>query len=147
MDNFLVFIKISRPEYLEKYAIIPNMYSEFVQLTKDLSTSKGVPENMIECPISLKVDWKKNHINENIINYTTGAVHNIEVAMSRVIGCITNYLNNALILMHYIPKDGEEKFNERCVIYELCTVVFEDKMSKKKMVLNFRRNYISRQII
>ena len=36
------------------------------------------------------------------------------------------------MLMHYIPKDEEEKFNERCIIYELCTVVFEDKMSKKK---------------
>ena len=54
MDDFLMFIKRINGEYLEKYAIIPNMYSEFVKLTKELATSTDVPENMIECLIRLE---------------------------------------------------------------------------------------------
>ena len=54
------------------------MYSEFIIFTKDLATSKEVPDNIIECIMSLGIDWKQNHIHKNIINYSTRIEHDIE---------------------------------------------------------------------
>ena len=133
LDDFLVLIKYFHPEYLEKYAIIPNMYSEFVKLTNELSSSKFVPENMIECLMSLNIDWKKNHIHKSIINYSTGTDHNIEFAVSMINNSIKDNLGGKLILMHYIPYDQDEGFIEkRYQIYELCKTVWKDKMTDKK---------------
>ena len=132
LDAFLIFIKHFHPQYLEKYSIIPNMNSEFVKLTNELSSSKEVPENMIELLMSLGIDWKKNHIHKNIINYSTGTDHNIEYATS-IINKNLKSLNNMIILIHYIPNDEDEEFKEkRILIYEFCCEVWKDKMTHKK---------------
>ena len=133
-DDFLVFIKCFHPEYLEKYAIIPNMNLEFVKLTNDIASSKNVPNNMIECLTSLGVDWKQNHIHKNINNYSTGTDHDIDYAVSKIHSSTKDNLNNSLILMQYIPLDNEdEKYIEkRNNMLELCSVVWEEKTLKKK---------------
>ena len=132
MDDFLIFIKRFHPLYLESYKIIPNMNSEFVKLTNELSSCKEVPENMIECLINLGLDWKQNHIHKNIINYSTGTDHNIEFAISMIHANLKS-LNNILILMQYIPKDEDEEFiQKRNIIYEFCCMVWEGKMGEKK---------------
>ena len=79
------------------------MYSYFVKLTNELSSSKDIPENMIECLLNLGIDWKKNHIHKSINKYSTGTDHNIEYAVSVIIKSLKNNLKNKLILIHYIP--------------------------------------------
>ena len=125
-DDFLVLIKHFHPEYLENYAIIPNMNSEFVKLSDELSSSKDIPENMIECLLELGIDWKKNHIHKNIINYSTGTDHNIEYAISKIKSCTKDDFDKILILMSYIPNDNkDEKYlKKRNLIYEFCYIVW-----------------------
>ncbi|KAL6597268.1 hypothetical protein U3516DRAFT_803650 [Neocallimastix sp. 'constans'] len=55
IDDFLLFVKRFHPEFLEWYAIIPNMENNFVKLTKTLASSTHVPENMIECLESIDI--------------------------------------------------------------------------------------------
>jgi len=132
-DDFLVLIKHFHPEYLEKYAIIPNMYSDFVKLTNGLSSSKDIPENMIECLLNLGIDWKKNHFHNKINKYSTRTDHNIEYAVSMIIQSLKNNFKNKLILIHYVPYDGKEEYiKERNLIFEFCSVVWKDEMTNKK---------------
>ena len=60
------------------------MSLDFVKLSNELSSCNEVPENMIECLSSLDIDWKKNHIHKNIINYSIGSVHDIDYAVSKI---------------------------------------------------------------
>ena len=45
------------------------MYSDFVKLTNELSSSKDIPENMIEFLLNIGIDWEKNHIHKDIKKY------------------------------------------------------------------------------
>ena len=133
LNDFLVLVNHLHPEYFEKYAIIPNMYSEFIIFTKDLATSKEVPDNIIECIMSLGIYWKKNHIHKNIINYSTRIEHDIEFAISIIKKNIKNDFNKILILMHYIPYDEDNEFIEkRNLIYDFCFYAFKEYMFEKK---------------
>eukprot|EP00833_Pecoramyces_ruminatium_P003026 jgi/Orpsp1_1/1177058/evm.model.c7180000060037.1 len=132
LDDFLLFIKRFHPEFLENYAIIPNMNNTFVKLTNGLASSKNVPENIIECLENIGIDWKNTHIHRNILNYSTGTDHSIEVATSKIRECLKNYWSNKiLILMQYIPEDKNEEFvKKRNMIYDFCSVAW--KMGEKK---------------
>ena len=131
MDDFLLFIENYHPDYLKQYAIIPNMYSKFVKLSKELATSKDVPENMIECLTKMNYDWKKNHIHKKILNYSPGIDHNIFIAISKIQSLIKT--DNMLILISYIPYDqNEEYIKKRKIIYEFCSRVWTNKMSKER---------------
>ena len=63
---------------------------EFVKLTNNISSSENVPDNMINCLVSLGSEWKKNHINKNIKNFTTGTDHNIDYAVSAILNIANN---------------------------------------------------------
>lgn len=132
-DDFLVFIKHFHPRYLEKYAIIPNMSLDFVKLSNELSSCNEVPENMIECLSSLDIDWKKNHIHKNIINYSIGSVHDIDYAVSKIYNAVKNNFDNILKLVKYIPHDEEKNNIEKCnAIYDFCSIVWSDKVLQKR---------------
>ena len=135
IDDFLQFIKNFHFEYFKSLncAIIPNMNSDFVLLDSNLALSKDVPENMIECMKNFNIKWKEEHLNENLINFRTGIEHNIKYAVSNILECIDEWSDKVLILMHYIPDDNNSEFQQkREMIYELCSIMFKDKMSKKK---------------
>ena len=132
-DGFLSFIKKYHLQYLEEYAIIPNMFSEFISLTHKLAMSKNISENMIDCLENLKIEWKKNHLHQNIINYSTGIEHDIDFAISKINNSVKNNLNKALILIEYIPYNEDEEYIEkRNAIYDFCSVVWENQLKEKK---------------
>ena len=132
-DNFLFFIRKYHFQYLEQYAIIPNMLSEFIALTDNLASSKNIPDNMIECLENIKIEWKKNHIHKNLIRYSTGNEHNIDYAILKIQDAIKDNINKALILIEYIPNDEEKGYIEkRNTIYEFCKVVWENQLKEKK---------------
>jgi len=131
LNSFLSFIKYYHPNYLQEYAIIPNMDLEFVKLSNDLATSKYVPENIIECLENLDINWKGTHIHKNIKKYSPGSDHNIDFAVSEIRKTLKEWSDNVLKLMHYIPKDcGDKKFIEkRKMIYEICSKMWTNKFS------------------
>ena len=138
IDDFLKFIKDFHNKFLNEYAIIPNMNSEFVKLTSNIASSKSVPDNMIECLESLEVKWKENHTHKNLSNFTVDLVHNIDYALLKMLECVENWSDKVLILMHYIPKDNNNEFiQKREMIYEFCSLIWKDKMSQKKDGTNF----------
>ncbi len=63
--------------------IFPNMklfqiwIQNLLKKTKELTTSKNVPDNMIKCLTHLGSTWKKDHIHKNIIKFTCGSDHSI----------------------------------------------------------------------
>jgi len=139
LNSFLPFIKKNYPNYLQKYAIIPNMDLEFVKLSTDsastdLATSKYVPENIIECLENLDINWKGTHIHNKITNYTPGTDHTVDFAVSEIRKTLKEWSDKVLKLMHYIPNDCEdEKFIEkRNTIYDICSVIWTDKFSGKE---------------
>ena len=133
LDNFLLFIKEFHPDYLLNYAIIPNIDSELVKLNEELATFKNVPQNMKELLKKLEPKWTTNHIHKNIVSYSTGIYHDINFSVSKIRGSLNNNLSNILLLMHYIPKDQEEKYSKkREIIYDFCTIIWNEKMSEKK---------------
>ena len=138
-DDFLVFIKKYHHEYLEKYSLIPNMDLEFVKLTNNISSSENVPDNMINCLVSLGSEWKKNHINKNIKNFTTGTDHNIDYAVSAILNIANNNLNKSLILMQYIPYNEKDKkfIEKRNDLFEFCSIIWKDILLEKKDGSNF----------
>ena len=114
-------------------AIIPNMNSDFVLLSANLALSKDVPENMIECMQNFNIKWREEHLNENLLYFTTGIEHNIKYAVSKILECVDKWSDKVLILMQYIPDDNNSKFQQkREKIYELCSVMFKDKISERK---------------
>ena len=91
------------------------------------------PENMIECMQNFNIKLREEHLNENLLNFRTGIEHNIKFAVSRILECVDKWSDKVLILMHYIPDDNNSEFQQkREMIYELCSIIFEGKMSKKK---------------
>ena len=142
IDDFLQFIKNFHYDYFKSLncAIIPNMNSDFVSLDSTLALSKDVPVNMIECMENFNIKWKEEHLNENLINFRTGIEHNIKYAVSRILECVDEWSDKVLILMHYIPDDNNSEFQQKCeMVYEICFIMFKDKMSKKKMDQNFKK--------
>eukprot|EP00833_Pecoramyces_ruminatium_P010914 jgi/Orpsp1_1/1184946/evm.model.c7180000091682.1 len=134
MNDFLLFIKDFHYDYLKKYSLIPNMNSEFVLLNDDLTTSRNVPDNMIECLESLGNPWKTYHIHKNIKSFTTSTDHNIKYAVSEIRNYIFENLNKILILISYIPNDCKNKdfVEKRKTIYELCSKIWGSNMSEIK---------------
>ncbi|ORX79571.1 hypothetical protein BCR32DRAFT_300799 [Anaeromyces robustus] len=142
LNNFLPFIKRYHPEYLEDYAIIPNMNSKFVMLDNILATSVNVPDNIIECLEDLNINWKETHIHKKITKYTTGTDHNIKFAESTIRDTLSNeWSSKVLVLMQYIPyipcdmnipcdMMDREFIQKRKTIYELCSVIWN--MSEMK---------------
>eukprot|EP00833_Pecoramyces_ruminatium_P015499 jgi/Orpsp1_1/1189531/evm.model.d7180000072673.1 len=131
IDEFLIFIEKHHHDYLKNYIIIPNMNSEFVKLTEELTTCREVPDNMIDCLTKLNNPWKLNHIHKNIIKYNPGTPHNIKFALSEIKKDFEEWpIEKLLILISYIPKEDNknneyEKFNKkRQTIYELCFEVW-----------------------
>ncbi|OUM57448.1 hypothetical protein PIROE2DRAFT_17572 [Piromyces sp. E2] len=111
IDDFLEFIKRYHSEYLGKYSIIPNMNGQLINLTKDLATSHGIPENMIQCLEDLEIEWKKTHIHKKIKKYSPGHNDDIKSAAIEIIKCIDNgWPDKILKFMCYIPENGDEKF-------------------------------------
>ena len=105
----------------------------FVLLNSNLALSKDVPENMIECMEILGIKWRENHLHKNLINFTTGIEHNIKFAESKILECVNKWSDNVLFLMHYIPHDNNSAFQQkREIFYELCSIMFKDKMSQKR---------------
>jgi hypothetical protein len=99
------------------------MNSEFVKLTTEFSTSKNVPENMIECLEILNIKWRNNHIHKKI-NLELSTDHNINYAVSIIKECVNDWSNNVLILMEYIPDDNNNQFKEkREKMFELCSIM------------------------
>ncbi|ORX61263.1 hypothetical protein BCR36DRAFT_579284 [Piromyces finnis] len=138
LDDFLVFIKKHHPEYLENHAIIPNMNSTFVKLTKNLASSKNVSEDMIHCIEKLGLSWKDNHIHKSILNYTSGTDHDTNYAVSKIRDHLTNWSKHFLTLMHYIPDDQDQEFiQKRKAIYEFCCTVWSDTMEEMKIIQTF----------
>ena len=140
IDDFLQFTKNAHYEYLmnPKYAIIPNMNSEFVKLEPNVALSKDVPENMIECLEKFNIKWREEHLHKNLVKFTTGLEHNIKFAVSNLLEKFDKWSTDALILMHYIPHDNNSEFQQkREMIYEVCSMMFKDKMSQKKDGTNF----------
>jgi len=66
------------------------MNSDFVLLSSKIALSKDVPENMIECMEILDIKWREKHLNENLINFTTGIEHNIKYAASKILNVLIN---------------------------------------------------------
>ena len=135
IDDFLQFVNNFHYEYFKSLncAIIPNMNSDFVLLDSNLALSKDIPENMIDCMQNFSIKWREEHLNENLLNFRTGIVHNIKYAVSNILECVNEWSDKVLILMHYIPDDNNIEFKQkREMIYELCSIIFKDKMSKKK---------------
>ena len=133
LDEFLIFIKKNHSQYLEEYAIIPNMDLDFIKSTEDLASSKNVPENMIECLESIGIKWRKIHINKNIIKFSTGTDHDIDYAVSKIYNNIRNNFDNALIVIQYIPYDEEEEYIEkRNSMYSFCSQLWKKKMKPQK---------------
>jgi len=132
LDNYLLFIKTNEPKCL-KYKIIPNMDSKFVTLTDTLSTSKEVPDNMIECLESIGEPWKLTHIHKNIKKYTTGTDHNIQYAVSVIKNYFNHWTDKILTEISYIPDDHEDESFEqkRNIIYKLCKDVFGNSMPNR----------------
>ena len=128
MDDFLLFIKKHEPECLKKYEIIPNMNSNFVTLIDTLSTSKEVPDNMIECLEIIGEPWKLTHIHKNIKKYSPGIDHNIQYTVAEIRNCVNKSFENILILISYIPNDNNDQnfIQKRKTIYKLCYSVFND---------------------
>jgi len=133
MDDILLFIDKHHPSYLREYSIIPNMNEDFVKLTNDLTTSKDVPDNMIDCIEELGIKWKLNHIHKMIDQFTFGIGHTIDDAVTKIHINIKE-LSQYLTLISYIPEDNEniEFLHKRQTIYELCSVVFEYLHLNKK---------------
>jgi len=135
IDDFLQFIKSFHYGYFKSLncSIIPNMNSDFVLLDSNLAFSKDIPENMIDCMENFNIKWREEHLNENLLNFKTGIVHNIKYAVSNILECVNEWSDKVLILMHYIPDDNNIEFKQkRELIYELCSIMFKDKMSQKK---------------
>ena len=140
IDDFLQFINKFHSEYFKNLncAIIPNMNSEFVSLSTNPALSKDVPENMIECMEILGIKWREEHLHQNLINFTTGLEHDIKFAVTKILECVNIWSDKVLILMNYIPDDNNSEFQQkRELIYELCSIMFIDKMSLKKDGTNF----------
>jgi len=133
IDDFLVFIKRNEPRHLKSYSIIPNMRSEFVRLTDTLSSSKEVPDNMIECLEKIGQAWKVNHIHKSIKKYVGGVDHNIQYAISIIKGHFSQWSDKILIVISYIPNDhGDKKYLEkRNIIYDLCKTIYGNSMPDK----------------
>ena len=154
-DDFLSFIKDYHYQYLELYAIIPNMSSEFVKLSNNLAYSKDIPENLIDCIENLNIKWKKNHIHKNITEYTTGIQHDIDYAVLKINEKVKNNIDNALILIEHIPYNEDKEFvDKRNIIYEFCSVVWENKLKQKKDGKGFPKtlwdkidNFVIKEII
>jgi len=88
---------------------------------------------MIDCMENFNIKWREEHLNENLLNFKTGIVHNIKYAVSNILECVNEWSDKVLILMHYIPDDNNIEFKQkRELIYELCSIMFKDKMSQKK---------------
>ena len=135
IDDFLQFIKKYNYEFFTntKYAIIPNMNSDFVKLDQNLELSKDLPENMIECIEKFNFKWREEHLHKDLVNFTTGLEHNIEFVVSKLLEYFKEWSDDVLILMHYIPNDNNSEFQQkREMIYEVCSMIFKDKMSTKK---------------
>ncbi|ORX87290.1 hypothetical protein BCR32DRAFT_289410 [Anaeromyces robustus] len=133
MDDILLFIDKHHPSYLREYSIIPNMKEDFVQLTNDLTTSKDVPNNMIECIEELGIEWKLNHIHKKIDKFSFGIGHTIDDAVTKIHTSLATY-SQCITLISYIPEDNENKkyVQRRQTIYELCSVVFNNLHLNKK---------------
>jgi len=141
LNSFLPFIKSYHPEYLEDYAIIPNMNLEFVKLNKSLATSLNVPENIIECLESLNIEWKKIHIHKKITRYSSGTDHKISIAESKIRDKLTTkWSEKMLTLIQYIPYDciDENFIQKRKTVYELCSVMWN--LSGMKNGSGFSKN-------
>jgi len=131
-DDFLQFLKSTNPRYLNEYALIPNMNSQFVKLTNTLASSQHIPDNMIACLEKLNVHWKDNHINKKITKFTTGIDHNEIYAVSKIRECVSTWSDNVFVLMHYIPYNGSEDFKKkREMLYEFCSIIWNNKMYQK----------------
>jgi len=138
LDDFLVFIKNYHPKYLSFNAIIPNMNSTFVKLTKDLASSNNVPEDMIECIEEIGISWKDEHIHKKIVKFTSGSDHDIDFAVSKMRNCLKDWSERILTLMHYIPDDQDQEFKQkREEIYEFCSTVWDSQKKKIKRVNDF----------
>eukprot|EP00833_Pecoramyces_ruminatium_P011209 jgi/Orpsp1_1/1185241/evm.model.c7180000092897.1 len=132
LNSFLSYIKSYHPNYLESYAIIPNMNEKFVRLNKSLATSINVPDNIIECLESLDINWKDLHISRKITKYSPGTDHNISYAVSEIRKNLSIWSIKYLTLMQYIPYDCKDSYDrkdeifiqKRKSIYELCSVIF-----------------------
>ena len=127
LDSFLDFIKDYHNIFLEDYAIIPNMNSDFIKQTRELATSNTVPENMIDCIERLGITWRINHIHKNIKYFSIGTDHDIDDAVTKIRVCLRNNPDKKLELMHYIPYDcGNNEFiNKRKMMYEFCNTIWD----------------------
>jgi len=134
INEFLSFINNLHPEYLKEYKIIPNMNSMLVKLTDGLASSKNVPENMIECLEHLECQWRNEHIHKEIVKFNTATDHKIDDAVSKIRNCLFDNNEKILMVISYIPYDCENKdfIEKRKTIYELCSKVWNDKVSEIK---------------
>ena len=88
---------------------------------------------MIECMEILGINWRKEHLHKNLKNFKIGIVHNVKYAESKILECVDRWSDKVLFLMHYIPYDNNSEFQQkREMIYELCSIMFKDKMSQKR---------------
>eukprot|EP00833_Pecoramyces_ruminatium_P014851 jgi/Orpsp1_1/1188883/evm.model.d7180000067945.1 len=143
INEFILFIDKLHPEYLQKYCIIPNMKSEFVELTSSLKTSKNVPDNIIECLEKFEDSWKSNHIHKNI-NYSTGIDHSIDDAISTIRGYLKSWSEKFLIIISFIPDDNYENIDlikKRKAIYDLCSKVWNKDIPEIKNENNFPEEF------
>eukprot|EP00833_Pecoramyces_ruminatium_P012595 jgi/Orpsp1_1/1186627/evm.model.d7180000052101.1 len=132
IDDFLQFLKKINIRYLYDYALIPNMNSQFVKMTRSLASSQNIPENMITCLEKLNIHWKDTHINKKIKNFTTDIDHNVSYAVSRIRECVNVWSDNIFVLMHYIPYNGGDYFKKkREMLYDFCSIIWNNKMYQK----------------
>ncbi|KAG4104427.1 hypothetical protein H8356DRAFT_1369783 [Neocallimastix lanati (nom. inval.)] len=134
INSFILFIKNHHNEFIKNYNIIPNMKSEFIKLNNNVSTSKEVPENMIECLEELGNQWKSYHIHKNINVDNICDDHDINIAISTIQSYFNKWSDKILILISYIPNDYENKklIEKRETIYELCSLIWNDSMPTKR---------------
>ena len=132
LDNFLLFVKINHYNFLKKYNIIPNINSELIKLNEELATFKDVPDNMKELLMKLDSNWTINHINENILKYSTGIYHNIDDSVNKIRRSVKT-LEDILLIMQYIPNDKDEKYIEkRKTIFDLCKYIWKEYIFEEK---------------
>ena len=117
---------------MKKYNIIPNINSELIKLNEGLATFKYVPDNMKELLMKLDSNWTINHINENILKYSTGIYHNIDDSVNKIRRSVKT-LEDILLIMQYIPNDKDEKYIEkRKTIFDLCKYIWKEYIFEEK---------------
>ena len=109
------------------------MNLDFVKLTNKLASSKGVPDNLIDCMEKLDIPWKSTHVHKKI-NIELNNDHNTNYAKSLINQEVDIFSKKTLTLMTYIPdNDDDIKFKKkREDMYDLCLLFWKEEMTDKK---------------